>query len=244
MELLGPGGSLERFNYEKLPRIAQYEVIKEVLWTAYQDTWRYDSTKTSKEYKFRKRSMKFAMKNLLDHLGLSTKPRDRPKPRKRPVRKHPPLGAGFGGFKRRDIGQQPARSTVEIFLPSIEEEPTVTSSFKKMPKTSLFFRPSQRLAHLYKNSNDDSKMERIRIAAGLRTRDHLPKRADGIHYIPEGEYFSLQKPQMQGFRLPQLGYNARHGNPKYGSSHYSVYDPLSKFGDHLLNSCIYISLEP
>ena len=36
MELLGPGGSLERFNYEKLPRVAQYEVIKEVLWAAYQ----------------------------------------------------------------------------------------------------------------------------------------------------------------------------------------------------------------
>lgn len=36
MELLQPGGVLERFDYAKLPRIAQYEVIKEVLWVAYQ----------------------------------------------------------------------------------------------------------------------------------------------------------------------------------------------------------------
>ena len=50
MELLGPGGSLERFNYEKLPRVAQYEVIKEVLWTAYQDTWRFDRTSDNKRY--------------------------------------------------------------------------------------------------------------------------------------------------------------------------------------------------
>ena len=108
--------------------------------------------------RFPKRSMKFAMKNLLDHLGLSTRPKERPKPRKRTQRKHPPLGAGFGGFRKREIGMQPARSTVEILLPSIEEEPTVTSSFKKMPKTSLFFRPSKRLAHIYKSSHDPSRM--------------------------------------------------------------------------------------
>jgi len=122
MELLSPGGSLERFHYERLPRSAQYEVIKEVLWTAYQDTWRYDQSKRTRDLKMRKPSMKYAMKNLLDHLGLSTRPPDRPKPRKRPTRKRPPLGAGFGGFKKRDIGAQPTRSTVEIFLPAIEAE--------------------------------------------------------------------------------------------------------------------------
>lgn len=55
MELLGPGGALERLHYEKLPRKAQYEVIKEVLWTAYQDTWRLDWTTLSHEKKLRKR---------------------------------------------------------------------------------------------------------------------------------------------------------------------------------------------
>ena len=88
--------------------------------------------------------MRYAMKNLLDHLGLSTKPRPRPKPRKRPPRK-PPLGAGFGGSRKREISNQPIRTTVEILLPAIEEEPTIRSSFKKMPKTSLFFRPSRKL---------------------------------------------------------------------------------------------------
>ena len=64
MELLGPGGVLERFNYAKLPRTAQYEVIKEVLWVAYKDTWRReDSIPTEKPVKhdYRK-TMKFAIK--------------------------------------------------------------------------------------------------------------------------------------------------------------------------------------
>ena len=64
MELLGPGGVLERFNYAKLPRTAQYEVIKEVLWVAYKDTWRReDSIPTEKPIKhdYRK-TMKFAIK--------------------------------------------------------------------------------------------------------------------------------------------------------------------------------------
>ena len=83
MELLGPGGGLERLNYEKLPRTAQYEVIKEVLWTAYQDTWRLD--KNTNSTKFQKRTtMKFAMKNLLDHLGLSTRPKPKPKKFRKP----------------------------------------------------------------------------------------------------------------------------------------------------------------
>ena len=66
MELLGPGGVLERFNYAKLPRTAQYEVIKEVLWVAYKDTWRReDSIPTEKPIKhdYRK-TMKFAIKVL------------------------------------------------------------------------------------------------------------------------------------------------------------------------------------
>ncbi|CAG5084029.1 Oidioi.mRNA.OKI2018_I69.PAR.g10527.t1.cds [Oikopleura dioica] len=143
MELLGPGGALERLHYEKLPRKAQYEVIKEVLWTAYQDTWRLDWTTLSHEKKLRKRpTMKYAMKNLLEHLGLNKSPRPPRKSRKR-ARRVPPLGAGFGGLKRRDIEKQPLRSNVEIFLPSIaEEEPAHKSSFKQLQKHSLFFRPS------------------------------------------------------------------------------------------------------
>jgi len=99
-----------------------------------------------------------------------------------------------------------------------------------MPKTSLFFRPSQRLAHLYRNATDNNKMERIRIAAGLRTKDQMPKRADGLCYLSQSDYFTLNKPQMIGMRLPQLGFDVRKGNSRYGSSHYSVFDPLSKYG--------------
>ena len=71
MEFLAPGGALERFNYAKLPRVAQYDIIKEVLWVAYKDTWRQgDSVPYEKNYKNDiRRTMKFAIKNLLDHLG-------------------------------------------------------------------------------------------------------------------------------------------------------------------------------
>ena len=76
MELLGPGGVLERFNYAKLPRTAQYEVIKEVLWVAYKDTWRReDSIPTEKPIKhdYRK-TMKFAIKvlQILSYFSIST----------------------------------------------------------------------------------------------------------------------------------------------------------------------------
>ena len=73
MEFLAPGGVLERFNYAKLPRVAQYDIIKEVLWVAYKDTWRQgDSVPYEKHYRHDiRKTMKFAIKNLLDHLGLS-----------------------------------------------------------------------------------------------------------------------------------------------------------------------------
>jgi hypothetical protein len=92
-----------------------------------------------------------------------------------------------------------------------------------MTKTSLFFKPSNKLAHLYKNSTEEQRLERIRIAAGLRTRDQLPK----LRNYPQSEFFQLQKPHLKGFRLPNLGTDA-YGN-KYGSAHYSVYDPLARF---------------
>lgn len=47
------------------------------------------------------------------------------------------------------------------------------SSFRKMPKTSLFFRPSKKLAHIHDKMHQEQKLERIKIAAGLRTREQI-----------------------------------------------------------------------
>ena len=119
-----------------------------------------------------RKTMKFAIKNLLDHLGLSTKvPPRPPNIRKVVPPPKPRLGAGFGGMNKRQVAKQPVRSTVDIILPSIQEEPTNTSSFKKMPKTSLFFRPSKRLAHIHETIEAERRLERIKIAAGLGSRD-------------------------------------------------------------------------
>ena len=129
--------------------------------------------------------MKFAIKNLLDHLGLSTRIPPKPPHYKRSQAPPPPppskvkLGAGFGGMSRRHVAKQPVRSTVDIILPSIQEEPTSLSSFKKMPKTSLFFRPSKRLAHIHETIEAERRLERIKIAAGLGSRDHTIQRGGG-----------------------------------------------------------------
>ena len=42
-----------------------------------------------------------------------------------------------------------------------------------MPKTSLFFRPSKKLAHIHDKMHQEQKLERIKIAAGLRTREQI-----------------------------------------------------------------------
>ena len=65
--------------------------------------------------------MKFAIKNLLDHLGLSTRmppkpPKHHRQPAPTPSVAKVKLGAGFGGMSRRHVTRQPVRSTVDIIL--------------------------------------------------------------------------------------------------------------------------------
>ena len=175
--------------------------------------------------------MKFAIKNLLDHLGLSTRIPPKPPHYKRSQAPPPPppskvkLGAGFGGMSRRHVAKQPVRSTVDIILPSIQEEPTSLSSFKKMPKTSLFFRPSKRLAHIHETIEAERRLERIKIAAGLGSRDYSIKRGGG-QWNAHLDSSTGSSRKYHGVRLPQL--NGFKPNDKYGSSHYSVFDPLGQ----------------
>ena len=158
--------------------------------------------------------------------GLSTKLPERPEKRKRPSRRNkrrPPLGAGFGGYRKRDIGKETVRHTVDIVLPSIQEEPSQTSSFRKMPKTSLFFRPSKKLAHLHDKATAEQRFERIKIAAGLRTRDQVD-RTKGVWNVNLDPATSTRGKMV----LPPLRKEFGHGDSKYGSSHYSVFDPLGQ----------------
>ena len=164
------------------------------------------------------------MKNLLEHLGLNKSQPPARKSRKR-TRRVPPLGAGFGGLKRRDIEKQPLRSNVEIFLPSIaEEEPAHKSSFKQLQKHSLFFRPSGKLKNLMKSDPGPGagKLERIRIAAGLRTRNQIMQRKDEL-ILREGQQ-NTKRSSVQ--HVPQI---PMHFDNKYGSGRYSVFDPMGDY---------------
>ena len=66
-----------------------------------------------------------------------------------------------------------------------------------MPKTSLFFRPSKKLAHIHDKMHQEQKLERIKIAAGLRTREQIENQKGtwNLHLDPskssQVEYFHM-----------------------------------------------------
>ena len=80
-----------------------------------------------------------------------------------------------------------------------------------MPKTSLFFRPSKRLAHIHERIEAERRLERIKIAAGLGSRDYAVARGGGqwnAHLDSSTGTSGSRK--YHGVRLPQLhGFKAR-----------------------------------